>query len=416
MMLAANHSELDDLDTARTLLSRASGLVDSSRDRSLRAELKCQYAAVLSRTGEPERARTLVAEALRSRESLASQVETACLLVLASMAQYAGDGVAVVRHASEALARWRAGGVQSPILEAKLLGSLAAGHNLNGDTETADAYYARALASLERLGLARSPEAVTLINNWGIVARTMGNERRALELYDRLIEIEVTDDPDGLPSPLVQANRATTLEMLGRGPEAARAYEAALAAARRERNDGTAAHALLGLARIAHQSREVDAAERYLAQAADYESRIAAPGSSVATAIDLEAANIAHTRNRLNYARAAFSRIITEQDRLGYRIAALRGRAQVFLDEGDLTSARRDAEDALALAQSLQKSQRYSTRTGNGWLMLGRVLEREGEKAGAAQAYRHAVEHLRNTVDPVHPSLVAAQARLDLLQ
>ena len=328
---------------------------------------------------------------------------------LALMAQYAGDGNGVVQHASAALERWQAGAFRSPILEAKLLGSIAAGYNLKGETEAADAQYAKAMAKLEQLGLERSPEAVTLINNWGIVARSMGDERRALELYDRLLQIEATDNPNSPPSPLVQANRATTLEMLGRRAEAQSAYESALSAALKVKNESSAAHSLLGLARIANGSGDLAAAERYLARAADYEKRVTATGSSVAVAIELEAANIALARGQRDRARAAFSRIINEQSRPGYRVAALRGRAQLFLDEGNLAAAHRDAEQALEIAQSLQKAGRYSVRIGNAWLMLGRVLEAESKRDESQAAFRNAVDHLSNTVDPAHPSLIAAQ-------
>jgi len=411
-MLASSYSHVDDSDSARTLLARAHDIAGGSPDRSLRADIDCQYAAALFRAGEGETAQAMVAQALDAREMLTPQAEAACLHALASMAQYSGDGNAVVEHASAALARWREGAFQSPIQEAELLGSLAAGYNLKGETEASDAHYARALAKLEELGLERSPEALTLINNWGIVVRSMGDERRALALYDRLLEIETADNPDGLPSPLVQANRATVLEMIGRPAEARAAYESALSGALAVKNYSSAAHALLGLARIANAAGKLDAAERYLAQARANENRVAASGSSVALAIDLEAANVAYARGQRDRARKEFTRIITEQNRAGYRIAALRSRAQLLMDEGDLSGAQVDAQQALALAQSLQKSTHPSVRTGNTWLMLGRVLHRQGKRSEAQVAFRNAVDHLGKSVDATHPSLVAAQELL----
>jgi tetratricopeptide (TPR) repeat protein len=409
-MLASNYYVFGNIDSARSLFERAHALLGSSADQSLRAEITCDYAQLLGRNGESDRAKAMVAQVLSDRSALTPQAEASCLHALASMAQYSGDGNSVVEHASAALERWRAGAFRSPMLEARLLGSLAAGYNLKEETAASDRHYAMALAKLDELGLERSPEAHTLINNWGVLVRAMGDERRALDLYDRLLQIQATDDPDSPPSPGLQANRATTLEMLGRPVEARAAYESALAAALQMKNDGPAAHSLLGLARIANSSGDLDAAERYLARAADYEKRVATAGSSVANAIDLEAANIALARGHRDRARSGFSRIIVDQTiRAGYRIVALRGRAQMFLEEGDLAAAHADAAQALAIAQSLQRPLQYSARIGNSWLMLGRVLQRQGKQNEAQAAFRNAVVHLGKTVDAAHPSLIAAQ-------
>jgi serine/threonine protein kinase len=414
LMLASNFQELGNVEKARPLIERARELARNSRDPSLDADLKCQHAMLLSRTGEIDTARSLVDDAL-DNESLASQSIAGCLHVLASMARYAGDGASTLVYARRAVQKLRESNFQSPILEAQLLGNIAAGLNLTGATDEADRQYAAVVSRFEQLGLERSPQALMEQNDWAIVSRNAGNEWRALEIYNRLLQYELDDDPSSAPSALIQANRATTLEMVGRYTEALSAYKQALAAAERAQNAVPAAHALLGLARTSSSLGQLDEAERYLADATKLESGVTTAGSSTGVAIRLEAAQIALARGRTDEAFAIFAEIIS-QNRLGYRAVALRGRARIHLDRGNIEAARQDAQQSLAIAKSLQKNQKFSSRTGNAWLMLGRVLQRENKTEEARAAYRNAVINLENTVDPLFPALVEAKRLVQTLQ
>jgi cytochrome c-type biogenesis protein CcmH/NrfG len=74
-----------------------------------------------------------------------------------------------------------------------------------------------------------------------------------------------------------------------------------------------------------------------------------------------------------------------------------------------MPAAQADARQALALAQGAQGGIPYSNHTGLAWLMLGRVLAKQGETAPAHNAFQAAIEHLSNTVDSAHPMLVRAR-------
>jgi hypothetical protein len=50
-----------------------------------------------------------------------------------------------------------------------------------------------------------------------------------------------------------------------------------------------------------------------------------------------------------------------------------------------------------------------SYRTGQAWLVLGRVLTKKGDSAAGHEALLAAVDHLSNTLDPDHPLLLLAR-------
>ncbi len=78
--------------------------------------------------------------------------------------------------------------------------------------------------------------------------------------------------------------------------------------------------------------------------------------------------------------------------------------------EGKLPAAEADVRRVLSIVQAAQGGIPYSNRTGLAWLMLGRVLAKEGDASHAREAFAAAVSNLSNTVDADHPMLM--QARL----
>jgi cytochrome c-type biogenesis protein CcmH/NrfG len=74
-----------------------------------------------------------------------------------------------------------------------------------------------------------------------------------------------------------------------------------------------------------------------------------------------------------------------------------------------LDAAEADAKLALSIAQSAQGHIPYSDRTGLSWLMLGRVMAKQGDTAEAGRAFHAAVDNLANTIDEDHPALLLAR-------
>ena len=115
------------------------------------------------------------------------------------------------------------------------------------------------------------------------------------------------------------------------------------------------------------------------------------------------------SEGRLEDARASLDAVIANSKTVQVTHEALRTRAELNLREGKLAAAEADARQALAVAQQAQGGLPYSDRTGLAWMVLGQVLAKQGEAAGAAKAFRAAVENLSNTVDADHPMLLRAQ-------
>jgi hypothetical protein len=82
------------------------------------------------------------------------------------------------------------------------------------------------------------------------------------------------------------------------------------------------------------------------------------------------------------------------------------------LQEAKLADAAHDARQALTISRQLQGGIPYSNRTGLASLMIGRVLDAQGDSARARDAFQEAVAHLSHTVDVTHPALLDAQRRL----
>ena len=109
---------------------------------------------------------------------------------------------------------------------------------------------------------------------------------------------------------------------------------------------------------------------------------------------------------------AAFETLLKKPGPPGAMAAALVGRADSLLRLGQLDAALADARQAIALAESLQGGTRYSPRTGAARLELGLVLQARGDAAGAADAFKAAVDHLSHTVDPAQWQFVMSRALL----
>ncbi len=103
--------------------------------------------------------------------------------------------------------------------------------------------------------------------------------------------------------------------------------------------------------------------------------------------------------------------VLARADNVGYRARKFiaRNRLPVGIGAAALAAAEADARQALAVAQQAQCGLPYSDRTGLAWMVLGQVLAKRGEAAGASKAFHAAVENLSNTVDADHPMLLRAR-------
>lgn len=265
-----------------------------------------------------------------------------------------------------------------------------------------------ALQSYASLGRARSPNTLSIRNNWAVATSNAGVPRRSLELYDETLRIAAERDPDSPPPGYVLVNRARTLSQLGRYREAVQVYDQALQLNVQQNNPLGAAFCLLGLAFIAIEQADIPSATQQLARTAEV-LRDMPPGAPAWGIHTLLSGRLALLEGRPDEAQRAFDAVLAGKPSDSNSVDTLLGKAEAALLANDAAAAAAPARRALEIAQRMQGGLPYSNRTGHAWLMLGRVAQRLADAELTRQAFEAAVLHLTNTVDADHPALLRAR-------
>jgi tetratricopeptide (TPR) repeat protein len=168
-------------------------------------------------------------------------------------------------------------------------------------------------------------------------------------------------------------------------------------------------YCLSGLATTANELGEHEEAEGYIDQAYEAEASIVPTDTVMIARLRAIRGQIALALGRLDEARNDLDAAIANTNNMVILIPALAPRAELNLQEGKYSAAEDDARELLALCRKSQGGIRYSNRTGLAWLLLGRILTKQGKPVDARAALLAAVENLSNTVDPDHPMLRLAQ-------
>jgi tetratricopeptide (TPR) repeat protein len=332
-----------------------------------------------------------------------------CLEYLAYIAQDEGNAEDALKYAQAALDKLHQMPHPSPQLEAVFLGSMGYAEHLRGRNSEAESFYALSLAKFAKVGREAGPQAISVRNNWAIVSDGAGNPKRALTLYDETLRLVGQTDAEELPPQYLIFNRAHALEGIGRFEDAVRDYKQCRSMPAEAGTPMLYAYCSIGLASVALQLDNLAAADEYVDEAAATLQTSTAPGSPLDVAVKTTRARIALKRGHTAVARGHVDAAI-EQSKDGYLTAAsMLIRAELNLNENKLAAAESDARHALAFAQQTQGDLPYSSRTGAAWLMLGRVLAKEGLTTQAQNAFVGAITNLTNTVDASHPLLLMAR-------
>jgi tetratricopeptide (TPR) repeat protein len=165
----------------------------------------------------------------------------------------------------------------------------------------------------------------------------------------------------------------------------------------------------VGLASVSLDLGDLGAAGGYLADAATNVTAEASPSVRAVTKLQLIRGTFALQQGRVAAARADLDTAIESGKNVYWKTRALLVRSDINLTDNKLDAARADAKVALSFAQAAQGTTPFSNRTGLAWLMLGRVLAKQGDAPEAAAAYQAAINNLSNTVDADHPKLLLAR-------
>ena len=392
---------------AEPLFRKAMEAGSRSHDEALHAELTCDQAMTVASLGHvPEGTKSL--EGVLANPGISDAQAARCLQYLAYIYQDASDAVNALKYATLALDRLRKLAQVPAAEEGEFLGSLATAQHLNGHESLADDSFGKSLAKFAEAGREWSPDAVGVRNNWAVKSSDVGNPRLALQLYESILNAS-GQVAAAAPPVYLLANRARSLDMIGRFPEARVAFSRCVEVAEQRSSSAQTAYCVVGLASVAQELGDAVDTRKQMERASSLLQ--AAPAESPqAMALQLIRGRIAISEGRLDDALASLSAAIAQHMPLAFSAIPLLERADVYLRQGRLRQAEADAQQGLAGARALQLEAPYSYRTGLAMLILGRVHAAQGNRSQARLDIESSISNLANTVDPAHPALVKALA------
>lgn len=388
---------------AEQMLATSLDLTRESSDKALRGQLLCQSASAAASLGRTEKAKAALDEGLglAGEDDLAAVTcyETAAWLALA--ANDPDQALALVLRAQE---RLRESGVVRPDWDAVLRARIADTHYMRGNTAEAERYYADSLARLAQIGRGESIATYAIRSRWAGLAAGTGDTLRALQDYDRLLQIVGASSLSGKPPAYLVASRGSMLSQLARYPEALAAFDEAIELATRGKNTYdtviygvSRADVLVSMGNVAVAARELE----------ELTSPLAAPmasDSTIAQRVLRTSARIAAAEGRLSDAIAGYSELIALPDIPDAVLTrALVERADLYLKAGEADLALADAQRGLEVARALQRDKPYSAFTGRALAALARC---QGTRDATAQAQKTAGEAaiiLAKTLGDDHP-------------
>ena len=410
LLQASYYLALDHVNEAEPRLARASTLLAPSLDADLRASMQCLQGFAASLGGRYDEGVGAVERGL-AEPGISAGTAADCHEYGAHIAENMNDGAAAERHATAALERLRTSGRTHPRREAVALGDLAYAQQLLGRMADADRTFTASMAGLTAIGLARTPVAGTILNNWGIAALYAGDVRKALDLWEQALAITLASGRTTPPSYLL-SNLGRAHELSGRFDSALDYYTRTLESARANGRRETISYGLNGQASVYLQRGDVDRAEALLRETWAVVRALPA-GSPAYSNAEILDARVALARGRtadalrlLEARRVAFDAQPPNPGAAGVRVLL----AEVALAAGRTSDALTLARDAAGRYAALQGGLPHSRGQGAARLMLARALAATGDGAGATAEAGRAREHLAATVDASHPLLVAATA------
>ena len=393
---------------AEPLYSSALRSLQRSADHDLRLDLTCGHAMTVAGEGNIKAAVDTLNAALADPKIRPEQAAR-CLEFLSYIYQDGTDASNALKYGQLALERLHQ--VKNPLLsdEALFLGSIGFAYQLGGENDAAEKYYSRSIEQFSRAGRERSPDAVSVRNNWAIVSMGSGEPRKALELYEQTLRLVEQKNPGSRPPQYLLANRAHALEALGRYQEARDAYDVCL-----EKVPGGALAAMeqfcmLGIASVERERGNLAVADEYLAKTAAHINPNVPEGFPARVALHMMLSKVAISRHQFVMARKELDVVSANAKMPPMMLNAALISCELGLAENELPAALEDARRAVTLAKRLQGGVPHSSRVGQASLLLARVFAKQGDTVQARQAAQTAVEHLAATVDAEHPWLKEAR-------
>jgi tetratricopeptide (TPR) repeat protein len=304
-------------------------------------------------------------------------------------------------------------GQGSALLELRVAMDLAEAYRTAGRNREANAAFAQASERLAAAGRGETETAGTLLNNWALVVRALGQPLAAEGLFRRAIMIGSASGAGDSVSPMLLNNLARTLMDLDRLSEARDYADRVDVEARRGGNEVVITLSLFLRNLIYLRLGDLPRAASILAELEPRLTRRYPAGHYFFAVLASQQGLLAQARGDAAAARAAQDRAIaiaeaTPQGPIALPTALLR-RSELELASNRLEEARFDAARALDLERRAAEAGALSSRIGLAHLALGRALDAQGKFAEAQAAFAAAREHLEPSLGADHPSTQEAR-------
>ncbi len=409
-MIAGQYHAMGSSPKAAQLIGQALALLGTSTQSDLRSQLVCQHAFLTwSTAGKEVALQTITGELGKLQSDPRSTAE--CLLYRAYIEEDSGKEADGLRDARQAIERLGQADQVPATTEALFLAALAQAYEITGQNRLASEYFEKSLRRYADVGRDRSSAALSARNNMGRLAGAAGVPLRAVAIFDDALAIVRELEPTNSPPASMISNRARSLEIAGRYPEARAAFQQGLQLALEQGNLRFRGACLLGLVSVAVDVSDAPAATAYLTEFDKLPAVFTDEASVLFPTLMFGHGRLDILEGRLDAALTDFERALSHSTGPNVVTARL-GKADTELLLGRIDSSTADAREALKTAVLLQGGVPYSHRTGLAWLTLGRALQRAGDSVQAHAAFESAIRHLSNTVVADHPALVEARRLL----
>ncbi len=417
--IGRQYATQDQYAKGRPLLEEAYQLSRSISDPSTRAQASCALGAVLGRGDQLPRAEPLIQEGLRElpNEPQFAMDRMFCLLRSNEIARDSDDTNLAIARVQEAQRVIKQSPLDSDLLEFEVLDHLAESYRQAGKQRESIPMFEQASVLMASLGRDNTETAGTLFNNWALALDQLGRSVEAEKIFRRAIDISRADQSEQGVSPMLLINYARILHGLNRLDEAADYAERGCASAQKADAAFIVNQCLLERARIYDDQHNPTRAAAMLAEVAPRLRKDLPPGhyafaalTSEYARVDLERGDLESALRQANEAVAMIEAAAKSGKAGGQFVpGVLDIRAKVELAAGRPDEAAADAARALHMFQEVAQPGEHSRILGIAYLILARALAAQGKGDEAREAARSAAEHLQASVGPDHPNTHSAR-------
>jgi tetratricopeptide (TPR) repeat protein len=255
-----------------------------------------------------------------------------------------------------ALQRYQTGGLEDPVLKARILGHRANLHYVAGQPIEAISAYELAIAAAQQVldmpALAGIYEGLALsFQQTGQYARALTYAQKGLRIFETLRDVRMAGQ--------LRLNMGDMLLQQGRALEAQRLFEEGAEHLRRIADRELLPHLVAGIAESALERKELQRASELIDEAVDLATKSSDPLATVA--VHRVAGRVDHARGRRDSAHRHFKRalaVATTIDNPDLRARVTYDFARVLEAEGDAAQA------ALRFRQAYEAGRGDRTRSG----------------------------------------------------